>query len=89
MSNVDPNEIVTTESLKSIPNAIFDSLTVLNDVNISFINNIDFNYILNNRLLCHSSEKQTVTGTHFYENINILSSFQIINCINVINFRFT
>lgn len=68
--------IVTTEKLRKIPKAAFDFVEVENNLNISSINNFDFDGFLKTRLLTDGVDEQTVDGIYFFDNIQVEGIFR-------------
>ncbi|CAG9816474.1 unnamed protein product [Phaedon cochleariae] len=68
---IDLENIVNLDNPKKVPSAIFDYLDVSNDLNISFVNNIDFRNTLSNRLLCKSDHDQSANGIYYFEDVYV------------------
>lgn len=57
------------KSLRLIPKAAFDSLTVKGNMNIKRINNVDFENFLKDRVLLKSNTLQTLPRAYHFEEI--------------------
>nr|XP_023020987.1 uncharacterized protein LOC111509459 [Leptinotarsa decemlineata] len=75
ISNLDPDNIVQDGSTKKVPSALFDTLDVENDLNITFFNNINFKDALENRLLVKGVDNQTAKGILFFEYLEAENLF--------------
>lgn len=68
---VNPANIITFPSNRIVPEAIFDNLIISNDLNITFVNNLNFSRILEDRLLVNGPSTQICEGTYFFDNLEV------------------
>lgn len=68
---VDPADIVTMPSPRKVPEAIFEKFKIENIFNVSFVNNLSFSQILEDRLVISGSNTQICDGIYFFDNLEI------------------
>ncbi|KAJ8938300.1 hypothetical protein NQ318_020359 [Aromia moschata] len=71
IGNTDPDKIVSLQSPRKIPSATFESLEVLNNLNVTHINHMPFQDVLQKRLLINNVDEQITNGVYFFDNIKI------------------
>ncbi|XP_066158230.1 reticulocyte-binding protein homolog 2a [Euwallacea fornicatus] len=87
---INPDNIVSTAKLRPIPNAAFDSVRVENNLNVKNINNLNLDYVLKNRLLTNTTEKQVTNATYYFTDLEIKENIQAktVNKIHLENVVF-
>ncbi|KAG5899454.1 hypothetical protein JTB14_015307 [Gonioctena quinquepunctata] len=89
VSELEPENLVQIGSSKTVASAIFESLDVENDLNVTFFNNINFQNVLHKRLLLRGVDNQTVKGAFFFDNFEAQNLFTpTINDIKITNIIF-
>ncbi|KAF5284772.1 hypothetical protein FQA39_LY04497 [Lamprigera yunnana] len=68
ISDLNPLNLVNLNSLSVIPKTYFYSLEVENSFNTVIINDQNFSDFMLQRLLRHTKEEQTATGTYYIDN---------------------
>ncbi|KAK9758900.1 hypothetical protein QE152_g562 [Popillia japonica] len=71
ITNLDPNNLVSTDKLRPIPYASFDNLHILHNFDVHQINQINFTPFLEGRLLKSSPSKQILTGIYYFDNVTL------------------
>ncbi|KAJ8930053.1 hypothetical protein NQ314_017218, partial [Rhamnusium bicolor] len=71
VSNIHPDNLVNLQNPRIIPSAIFEFLEIEKNLDINHVNRINFNRILQNRLLTKGPVEQRLTGIYYFENIEI------------------
>lgn len=60
---------------RPVPDAVFEYVTVINNLNIGTINKMPFDEFLNNRML-KNAENQVLKGKYFFKNLKILGKYK-------------
>lgn len=68
---IKPENIVTIPTSRKISEALFDTIEVENDLNLSFVNNLNFIEILESRLLIESDTIQECRGIYYFDTAEI------------------
>lgn len=75
MAGLKPENLVNLKNLRVIPIAAFDRLVVKGNMSVTYVNNVIFDWFLNNRVLRKSNTSQTLQGTYHFENMLLNSNF--------------
>lgn len=70
-----PKDLVNLKVLKTIPSVTFDRLVVSGDMDVKRVNGLDFDWFLQNRVLCKNDALQTLQGTYHFDGIVLNSEF--------------
>ncbi|KAB0792964.1 hypothetical protein PPYR_12584 [Photinus pyralis] len=77
VSDINPRDLVNLNNLSVIPKAFFSSLTVGNNFDFEYVNNVNMTYFMSERLLRKSYEPQFAEGTYYFDDILILGESSI------------
>ncbi|XP_063929204.1 uncharacterized protein LOC135141748 [Zophobas morio] len=86
ISGIEAKNLVSFDDPKKVPNAMFESLSVVDNFNITYINGMPLDVLLNERLL-KDAPKQVVIGNYFFRKISFRGNIETphINDINIDN----
>ncbi|KAL3289954.1 hypothetical protein HHI36_023337 [Cryptolaemus montrouzieri] len=85
VSNISPENLVTIDNPQQIPSVIFESVEIEEDLTVNRINDQDFIFFLNERLLISGPPLQETTAIYSFNDVHIAGNITTpsINGINM------